>query len=351
MHLERRHFLAALAAMSSSNCSYAAPSPKMRSEHLATAGETTSFLIAWTDFKSRHIQQDGRVVDNGNGGISHSEGQGYALVLAELAGDREVFDRVWRWTNGNLAQPDKALFIWRYDPGAINPLADQNNATDGDILIAWALGRAASRWQNSALETRATSIRASIARHLIIDTGRLLLLPAAQGFGHNDSIVLNLAYYIWPALAEFAEMEPHGPWLKVMEDGAWILEQCRFGEHRLPCDWVSYSGGKVAGPAAGWESRFGFEAVRIPLYLGLSGLEGQVRPVIGFWQSYFAKGETPPAWVDVRSGAVAEYGLSYGAATCAAVLANAEMPATTPVQHDYYSGVLKCFSSLLPKQT
>ena len=93
MHLERRHFLAALAAMSSSNCSYAAPSPKMRSEHLATAGETTSFLIAWTDFKSRHIQQDGRVVDNGNGGISHSEGQGYALVLAELAGDREVFDR------------------------------------------------------------------------------------------------------------------------------------------------------------------------------------------------------------------------------------------------------------------
>ena len=146
-------------------------------------------------------------------------------------------------------------------------------------------------------------------------------------------------------------MEPHGPWLKVMEDGAWILEQCRFGEHRLPCDWVSYSGGKVAGPAAGWESRFGFEAVRIPLYLGLSGLEGQVRPVIGFWQSYFAKGETPPAWVDVRSGAVAEYGLSYGAATCAAVLANAEMPATTPVQHDYYSGVLKCFSSLLPKQT
>lgn len=347
MRLERRYFLGALAAMCSSSCSYAAPSPKARSEHLTQAGETTSFLIAWTDFKSRYVQKDGRVVDTGNGGISHSEGQGYALVLAELAGDRETFDRVWRWTDGNLAQPGKALFVWRYDPRASNPLADPNNASDGDILIAWALGRAAGRWGNAAYGIRAEAVRAAIASELILKRDRFLLLPAAQGFVHDDRVVLNLSYYIWPALSEFAEKEPQGPWAKVMDDGVWLLGQSRFGVHRLPSDWISYADGKVTGPASGWEPRFGFDAVRIPLYLGLSGLEEQVRPVLDFWRGYFVKGAIPPAWVDVRSGAVAGFALSYGATEYASALTGTETGPEAPVQHDYYSSVLTCFSRLL----
>ncbi|GGD56285.1 glycosyl hydrolase family 8 [Croceicoccus mobilis] len=349
MRLERRHFLAALAAMSSSNCSYASPSPKARSEYLAKAGETTSYLIAWTDFKSRYIQKDGRVVDNGNGGISHSEGQGYALVLAELAGDREIFDRVWNWTDKNLAQQNKALFIWRFDPNASDPLADPNNATDGDILIAWALGRAAARWQNSAFESHAAATRAAIAGDLVLARERLLLLPAAHGFVHEDRIVLNLSYYIWPALSEFAEREPKGPWTKIMEDGLWLLGQSRFGGHQLPSDWISYLDGKVTGPAPGWEPRFGFDAVRIPLYLGLSGLQGRAQHIIDFWRSYFVKGNIPPAWVDVKSGAMAEYALSYGASTYASLLAGVGTDVTAEVQHNYYSAVLNCFSRLLSR--
>jgi endoglucanase len=347
MRLERRHFLAALAAMSSSNCSYASPSPEARSAHLAKAGETTSFLIAWTDFKSRYIQKDGRVVDNGNGGISHSEGQGYALVLAELAGDRAIFDRVWNWTDKNLAQQHRALFVWRFDPNSADPLADPNNATDGDLLIAWALGRAATRWQNSAFKSRAAAIRAAIAGDLVLARERLLLLPAAHGFVHEDRVVLNLSYYIWPALSEFAGQEPNGPWKKIMDDGLWLLVQSRFGSHQLPSDWISYSDGKVTGPATGWEPRFGFDAVRIPLYLALSGLEGRAQNIIDFWRSYFVKGSIPPAWVDVKSGAVADYALSYGASTYASLLAGAGTEVTARPQDNYYSAVLNCFSHLL----
>lgn len=348
MRLERRHFLAALAAMSSSNCSYAASSPKARSGHLARAGEKTSFLIAWTDFKSRYIQEDGRVVDTGNGGISHSEGQGYAMVLAELAGDRALFDRIWRWTDENLAPPDKALFIWRYDPGAADPLADRNNASDGDILIAWALTRAAARWQDPSAISRAAAIRAAIASELVFEQGKLLLLPAAQGFMHGDSTVLNLSYYIWPALSDFADKEPQGPWKQVIQDGLWLLGQSRFGTHQLPSDWISYTNGTVAGPAAGWKPRFGFDAIRIPLYLGLNGWEGQAQPVLDFWRGYFVKGAVPPAWVDVRSGAVAEYGLSVGATEYASRLAGVETAIRSPTERDYFSGILTCFSCLLP---
>ncbi len=351
MRLERRHFLAALAAMSSSNCSYAAPSPQARSQHLAKAAENTSFLIAWTDFKSRYIESDGRVVDTGNGGISHSEGQGYGLVLAELAGDRQAFDRIWRWTDENLAQPDKALFIWRYDPSATVPLADRNNASDGDILIAWALTRAATRWQEPSVATRAAAIRTAIASEVVLERGKLLLLPGAQGFVHDGTIVFNLSYYVWPALSEFADKEPNGPWTQVIEDGLWLLEQSRFGTHQLPSDWISYTNGKVTGPATGWEPRFGFDAIRIPLYLGLSGWEGQAKPILEFWRGYFVQGEIPPAWVDVNSGEFAEYALSSGVTQYASLLAGIPTAPKAYTENDYYSGILTCFSSLLPQMT
>ena len=34
----------------------------------------------WLAFRNRFIAPEGRVVDTGNGGVSHSEGQGYAML-------------------------------------------------------------------------------------------------------------------------------------------------------------------------------------------------------------------------------------------------------------------------------
>jgi endoglucanase len=49
------------------------------------------------------VTEAGRVVDTAKGLISHSEGQGYGLLLAVAAGDRSTFDRIWGWTRANLA--------------------------------------------------------------------------------------------------------------------------------------------------------------------------------------------------------------------------------------------------------
>ena len=37
---------------------------------------------AWRDYTSRHMTPEGAVIDDANEGISHSEGQGYGMVLA-----------------------------------------------------------------------------------------------------------------------------------------------------------------------------------------------------------------------------------------------------------------------------
>src|SRR5699024_2190397 len=95
--------------------------------------------LSWALYQQWHIQPEGRVVDDGNDGISHSEGQGYAMLLAAKLNSSGIFARLWSWTRNNLLIRDDDLAAWRYDPAKQPAVTDINNATDGDLLIAHAL--------------------------------------------------------------------------------------------------------------------------------------------------------------------------------------------------------------------
>ncbi len=45
---------------------------------------------AWAAYREKFLAPDGRIVDTGNGDISHSEGQGYGLLLSVAADDRDL---------------------------------------------------------------------------------------------------------------------------------------------------------------------------------------------------------------------------------------------------------------------
>jgi endoglucanase len=93
----------------------------------------------WQAFERRFVLAEGRVVDNGNRNVSHSEGQGYGLLGALRADDQATFDRILTWTMNHLTRPADALFAWRWQPETIPNVTDLNNATVGDVHIAWAL--------------------------------------------------------------------------------------------------------------------------------------------------------------------------------------------------------------------
>ena len=42
----------------------------------------------WTAYRDRFISSEGRLIDNSAENVSHSEGQGYGMLLAAFAGDR-----------------------------------------------------------------------------------------------------------------------------------------------------------------------------------------------------------------------------------------------------------------------
>jgi len=279
----------------------------------AAADAAADITGEWARFKSLYLAPDGRIVDTGNGGISHSEGQGYGLLFAVAGDDPASFDLILGWTSRVLKRPDDALHAWRYVPGAANPVSDLNNATDGDLLIAYALSLAARRWGEPDRAEAATAIARDILRLTVRPLGRpigerLLLLPGVAGFEHPDGAVINPSYYIFPALAALAAHAPSPLWGRLVADGQALIAAGRFGRWRLPPDWLflARANGALA-PAAGWPPRFSFDAIRVPLNLawGDVPLPPVAADFLAFWRAF--PPPRTPAWVDLRSGALAPY--------------------------------------------
>lgn len=298
----------------------------------------------WPVFRRRFLADDGRVVDNGNGGVSHSEGQGYGLAFALAAGDRDSFAAIATWTQGHLARADTALHAWRYDPAAATPIADRNNATDGDLLIAWSLARAARRWGERGWAERSAAIRAAIRRDCVIGRfGHALLLPGAVGFAGADTVTLNPSYFVWPALDAFARLDGAATWRPVIAGCGQVARLARFGAARLPTDWVSMTGADALAPAPGRPPRFGFDAIRVPLYAALGGRADLTAEVAAFWRARRVTGRPLPAWVDVTTGAEAPFALSPGGDAVAARLLGAAAPST--LSDDYYAASLQMLAA------
>ena len=257
----------------------------------------------WSAFKERCLSPEGRVIDDGNGGVSHSEGQGYGLIFAQLNDDREAFGRIWKWTQDNLAKRGDHLFAWRWKPVATGGVVeDKNNATDGDLLIAWGLARAAAAWDNSEFRASAREIAQDI-RKTMTRPSRYgpILLPGGQGFVKTEGTVLNLSYWVFPAFRALARIDASPVWLRLEQSGLKLVDAARYSPLNLPPDWLML-GKDSLDIAKGFEAAYGYNAVRIPLYLAWAG----VTPA-KYYTSFRGVGNSlsndgPPAKVFLPSG-------------------------------------------------
>lgn len=319
--------------------------------------EPTLAPALWQDFEQRFIRS-GRVIDTGNGGISHSEGQGFGMLFAVAAGDRESFDNLWQWT-ARVLQRDDGLLRWRYAPCPqqnARCVTDDNNASDGDLLVAWALLRAHEAWGDRAYREAAQRIIAAIAGQLVIrHEGYTLLLPGVAGFRHGDDVTVNLSYWVFPALTAFLQQHSNGPWQALIDSGVALVDTARFGAAHLPPDWLQV--GDDLQPSPRFPTRYGFDAVRIPLYMTWAGLApaDNWRALRRFWQR-----DPVPAWVDLSDDSSAEFAWSRGMARVADLVVSGpdaggpgagERPGlsragTGDTHNDYYSQALLLLSHI-----
>jgi len=307
----------------------------------------------WEIFRSRFVSPDGRVVDTGNGGISHSEGQGWGMLFAEAAGDQDSFDMIYAWTSTHLRRPADSLHIWKYDPASAHPTSDPNNATDGDIFITWALARGAQRWGQTGLAVAATAIAGDILAKLCVQQNQtLFLLPGINGFASPKSFNLNPSYYVFPAFDTLSQLAPSDNWNLLRADGLDTLQNGLFGSWGLPPDWLAVSRADLSlAPAPGWPPRFSFDAIRVPLWLTWAGAMPAAMGAnfLQYWQS----GSFPyrPAWIDLEDGSYANFAAPSGM-TAIANLTMASLTNTAPQlpsvadAADYYSAALTLLSRM-----
>ena len=264
----------------------------------------------WSYFKQNFVDQNGRVIDAGQGNISHSEGQGVAMLLAVHFDDRASFEQIWRWTRSHLLVRGDNLLAWRWAPQ--EGITDKNNASDGDLLVAWSLLRASNKWHAPGFLQASKKIAHDIREKLLRKTPQgLILLPGVEGFDKPNGIKINLSYWIFPALDEIGQADPSPEWESLSQTGMTILQYANFGRWGLPPDWLILS--EKSSPPEGSSGRFGYNAIRIPLYLLWSGRESPalLEPYRKFW-GHFAGAKFLPTWTDLKNDSVDSYDASTG---------------------------------------
>jgi endo-1,4-beta-D-glucanase Y len=250
----------------------------------------------WKAYKERFLTGDGRIVDFFQGRISHSEGQGYGLLLAVINDEPQTFSSLWKWTQDNLRmRKGDSLLAWKWGqrPNGQWTVLDYNNATDGDLLIAWALLKGAERWKNETYRSQAKEIIKSIRENLIIQRrGMLWVLPGYYGFTLKEGEVLNPSYLILSAFKKFGEVEEPKFWKKVHEDSLEVLKKTAFGRLGLPADWVLVGESGISVHEK--RSRFfGYEAIRTLLYLAWDENLRMIRGPRGLLDMYKKLGYVP----------------------------------------------------------
>ena len=297
---------------------------------------------AWESYKARFFKPEGRIVDTGNGDVSHTEGQGFAMLMAVANDDKATFDKLWQWTNRTLKNNENGLFYWRYNPAESNPVADKNNATDGDVLIAWALLKADARWHDKRYSAASDAITKALVDHNVIRyAGYRVMLPGVQGFKLEGEVVLNPSYFVFPAWQAFAGRSHLPVWRELIKDGKRLLGKMGSGKANLPTDWVSLAFAGKLTPAKDWPPRMSYDAIRIPLYIAWSDKQS---PLLTPWKAWFGQfpREHTPAWVNVTTNEYAPYMMEGG------LLAVRDLTMGQPSgepeitsKDDYYSASLK----------
>jgi len=280
---------------------------KVRVERALTA--------SWQSYCRHFIKSDGQVVIPEEGGGTISEAQAYALLRAVWANDATVFNRVYSFTYEKLSRVrthGDSLLAWRWGrlPDGSWGVLDANSATDGDLDYALALvlaHRLGWRAPPGLPDYREEAHRVQtdiLAKEVVVLPGGDLLLTPGNWHELKPPYLVNPSYFSPAAYRLFASSpgatgsqggtapvgavrEPplrdseltNNPsrWSRLHHSTYKLLGQLAQGLEGqtgvgLFPDWCRVDAAGRAAPAPGKDTRFGWEAVRLPYRLALDGL-------------------------------------------------------------------------------
>ncbi len=314
----------------------------------------------WESWKAAYLASDGRVIDGLQQRSSHSEGQGYGMFLATVFDDATSFRQMFQWTERHLAIRADPLLAWRWLPGEAVPVPDRNNASDGDLFYAWALVRAAARFNERSYLTRAQEIAAALVETCVVPmpgrSDQTVLLPAEYGFRHDTHLSLNPSYYMPLAMRELAAATGTPELAACAQHGEALLGEIA-GSGLVP-DWIDISEGGMR-PSETLSPNAGYEAMRVPLFLIWSRLSDHmaVRRMAAVYERTVKPGIDAPTVIEPLSGVVLESSADPGYQALAALTVCSDQrtlgAAIPPFRADqpYYPATLQLFAMVAVIET
>ncbi len=216
--------------------------------------------------------------------IALSEGQGYGLVITVLAGEKgyaneEQFNELLTYYDHFKVSEMNSLMKWKQE--IINgkwQSVDNNNATDGDLDIAYALFKAAEVWPNSKInyQKKALTILDSIKKHNYNEKTKVLTVG---NWATNSKFYANLfrPSDVMPLYFDlFFEKTDDLFWSKIKKNSLELLtELSEDSQSGLIPDfaWIGKNGIKPAKSkdvTAETDGDYGYNSLRIPLRLAKS---------------------------------------------------------------------------------
>lgn len=259
--MHRRTFLSALAASLMPIPTY----PKVRN------GPQDWPL--WEHARPKLVSPAGRVIDTSDvRSITTSEGQSYALFMALVDNDHELFRTLLHWTARNLAGGDLSArlpaWLWGQRPDGSWGVLDENPASDSDLWIAYCLLEAGRLWKLHEYTSLGTRMLQIIARTEVRDIPGLgyQMLPAPKGFVHDNLWRLNPSYLPPQVLARVASAQPDSIWPQVYRNSVkLLLDSSPLG---LAPDWINWNG--LFFDTSKEAHHFGsYDAIRVYLWVGM----------------------------------------------------------------------------------
>lgn len=234
----------------------------------------------WSGYKRLFVGADGRVrrlpEDD-----TVSEGQAYAMLRAAWLEDKATFDLCYRWTEENLSrrrEEGDSLLAWHWRDGKVQ---DRMPAADADLDYALSLFFAESLWPGAApaglppYGRRAKRSADDILRRLTYtaDAGRLFLSPWILASGTRAPFPANPSYYSPAHFRVFHRSTGDERWLRLVDTTYRLLGRlARDRSHAkgsgLVPDWCAVGLDGRVSPLPGKSSRFGWNAIRVPLRVG-----------------------------------------------------------------------------------
>jgi endo-1,4-beta-D-glucanase Y len=287
-----RSILAVLAlSLAMSACGSSQPATQTTGRPPAPARPAASpTRAAAVRFLDRYATSDGRVIRHDQGGDIVSEGQAYAMLIAEVAGRPAQVRTIWSWTHAHLGRSDG---LFASHASGTGQLEDPHSATDADTLIAYALLRYTGPDQG-ALRQAGRRVADAVLAQESVSLPDGTSLPVAGPWAKSTTPPIVDPSYLMPSVfMGLAALTGDDRWNGAADASVRLIGGLTDSGTRLPPDWANLDHDRlvpIANPGGGAGVQYGFDAARLPIWFATACSAGARSIAAGWWRHVLGSG-------------------------------------------------------------